>query len=40
LLETQDWLLEHRQKVLRRAPLRADLLLEGLLVRWQALLPR
>ncbi len=40
LLETQDWLLEHRQKVLRRVPLRADLLLEGLLVRWQALLPR
>ena len=39
LLETQDWLLEHRQKVLRRVPLRADLLLEGLLVRWQALLP-
>ena len=39
LLETQDWLLEHRQKVLRRAPLRADLLLEGMLVRWQALLP-
>ena len=40
LLQTQDWLLEHRQKVLRRVPLRADLLLEGLLVRWQALLPR
>lgn len=40
LLETQDWLLEHRQKVLRRVPLRADLLLEGLLIRWQALLPR
>lgn len=40
LLETQDWLLAHRQKVLRRVPLRADLLLEGLLVRWQALLPR
>lgn len=40
LLETQDWLLEHRQKVLRRVPLRADLLLEGLLVRWQMLLPR
>lgn len=40
LLEMQDWLLEHRQKVLRRVPLRADLLLEGLLVRWQALLPR
>lgn len=40
LLETQDWLLEHRQKVLRRAPLRADLLLESLLLRWQALLPR
>lgn len=40
LLETQDWLLEHRQKVLRRVPLRADLLLESLLLRWQALLPR
>ena len=40
LLQTQDWLLEHRQKVLRRVPLRADLLLEALLVRWQALLPR
>jgi len=40
LIETQDWLLEHRKKVLRRVPLRADLLLEALLVRWQALLPR
>ena len=40
LLETQNWLLEHRQKVLRRVPLRPDLLLEALLVRWQALLPR
>lgn len=40
LLATQDWILEHRQKVLRRVPLRADLLLEGLLLRWQALLPR
>lgn len=40
LLDTQDWLLEHRQKVLQRVPLRADLLLEGLLVRWQGLLPR
>lgn len=40
LLDTQDWLLEHRQKVLQRVPLRADLLLEALLVRWQALLPR
>ncbi|HZJ96105.1 MAG TPA: DNA polymerase III subunit delta' [Thiopseudomonas sp.] len=40
LLATQDWLLEHRQKVLQRVPLRADLLLEGLLVRWQGLLPR
>ncbi|HAB90967.1 MAG TPA: DNA polymerase III subunit delta', partial [Pseudomonas sp.] len=40
LLEMQNWLLEHRQKVLRRVPLRPDLLLEALLVRWQALLPR
>lgn len=40
LLDMQNWLLEHRQKVLKRVPLRADLLLEALLGRWLTLLPR
>ena len=38
--QTQQWVLAERQKVLQHAPLRADLLLESLLVRWQALLRR
>jgi len=38
LTETQHWILERRNKLLRRAPLRADLLLESMLVRWLALI--
>lgn len=37
LLETQQWILQRRNKLLRRAPLRTDLVLESLLVRWLAL---
>lgn len=40
LIEVQNWLLDHRQKVLKRVPLRADLLFESLLYRWLGLLPR
>ncbi|MFT0212431.1 DNA polymerase III subunit delta' [Pseudomonas sp. F1_0610] len=40
LIEVQNWLLDHRQKVLKRVPLRADLLFEGLLYRWLGLLAR
>ncbi len=38
LTETHSWILERRNKLLRRAPLRADLLLESLLVRWMGLI--
>ena len=38
IMQTQQWVLEQRQKVLQHAPLRTDLLLESLLIRWQALL--
>ena len=38
--QTQQWVLAERQKVLQHVPLRADLLLESLLIRWQALLRR
>lgn len=38
LIETHSWILERRNKLLRRAPLRADLLLESLLVRWMGLI--
>lgn len=37
LLDTQQWILERRNKLLRRAPLRTDLLFESLLVRWLSL---
>ena len=37
LLELQDWLLAHRQKVLGKANLNRVLLLEALLVRWASL---
>ncbi|MFF7706818.1 DNA polymerase III subunit delta' [Pseudomonas sp. NPDC007930] len=37
VLETQDWVLQHRQKVLGKANLNRALLLEALLVRWAAL---
>lgn len=33
----QDWIHERRYKLMRRAPLRQDLLLESLLTRWLAL---
>ncbi len=38
LIETHSWILERRNKLLRRAPLRADLLIESLLVRWMGLI--
>lgn len=37
LTQLHHWILERRNKVLRRAPLRSDLLLESMLVRWLAL---
>lgn len=37
VLALQDWLLEHRQKVLNKANLNRVLLLEALLVRWASL---
>jgi DNA polymerase-3 subunit delta' len=37
LLDLQDWLLAHRQKVLGKANLNRVLLLEALLVRWASL---
>ena len=37
LMELQDWLLAHRQKVLGKANLNRVLLLEALLVRWASL---
>jgi DNA polymerase-3 subunit delta' len=33
----QDWLLEHRQKVLNKANLNRALLLEALLAQWASL---
>lgn len=33
----QQWILQQRHKLLRRAPLRADLLLESMLAQWLAL---
>lgn len=36
----QDWIHEKRHKLLRRAPLRQDLLLESLLTRWLELIQR
>ena len=40
LLQLHDWILERRVKLLRRAPLRQDLLLESLLGQWLALVQR
>lgn len=37
VLALQDWLLEQRQKVLGKAPLNRQLLLEALLVQWASL---
>ncbi|WP_421684246.1 DNA polymerase III subunit delta' [Stutzerimonas urumqiensis] len=38
VLDLQDWILAHRQKVLNKANLNRGLLLEALLVRWASLL--
>ncbi len=40
LLQLHGWILERRHKLLRRAPLRQDLLLESLLGQWLALVQR
>lgn len=40
VLELHDWILERRVKLLRRAPLRQDLLLESMLGQWLALVRR
>ena len=40
LVQLHEWLLERRVKLLRRAPLRQDLLLESLLTQWLALVRR
>lgn len=40
LLEIQDWLLSHRQKVMNKANLNRNLLLEALLVQWADLIRR
>ncbi len=40
LLQLHDWILERRVKLLRRAPLRQDLLLESLLGQWLELARR
>ena len=40
VFELQDWIHEKRHKLLRRAPLRQDLLLESLLTRWLELIRR
>lgn len=40
LLAVQDWLLEHRQKVMNKANLNRNLLLEALLVQWAELIRR
>lgn len=40
LVQLHGWILERRVKLLRRAPLRQDLLLESLLTRWLALVRR
>lgn len=38
VFELQEWIHERRHKLMRRAPLRQDLLLESLLTRWLALI--
>lgn len=40
LLQLHDWILERRVKLLRRVPLRQDLLLESMLGQWLALAQR
>lgn len=40
LVELHEWILERRVKLLRRAPLRQDLLFESLLGQWLALMQR
>lgn len=40
LVQLHEWTLERRVKLLRRAPLRQDLLLESLLGQWQAMVRR